>query len=329
MKSIVFDHFPIDPADFDGPVLVTGAGGCIGSWVIALLQHAEVAVHALDLRIDKRRPALLMSETALNDVVWHEADIVDTEAVHAVVKNSGVRAIIHLAALQVPFCRANPVAGALVNVVGTVNMFEAAKACGVTRLTYASSVAAHGALDNQNAMSTLYGAYKYCNEQTAKVYSEQDGVHSIGIRPGVVYGIGRDQGMTSKTTVAILAAAAAQPFTIPFSGKVSWLFAGEAASAFIRSVAQPHSGAPVFDLNGEYVSVEDGVSILNSLAPRAQIEISGEPIAFPMDQPDDPLRKFIGDYGRMPLVSGIQHTYESFQRLIQTGKINPSDWLGA
>jgi FlaA1/EpsC-like NDP-sugar epimerase len=30
-------HFPVDRASFDGAVLVTGAGGCIGSWVLALL----------------------------------------------------------------------------------------------------------------------------------------------------------------------------------------------------------------------------------------------------------------------------------------------------
>ena len=42
-------------------------------------------------------------------------------------KTSGANRIIHLAALQLPFCKADPVAGARVNVVGTVNIFEAAK----------------------------------------------------------------------------------------------------------------------------------------------------------------------------------------------------------
>ena len=35
-------RFPIDRADFDGPVLVTGAGGCIGSWALAILTRAGV-----------------------------------------------------------------------------------------------------------------------------------------------------------------------------------------------------------------------------------------------------------------------------------------------
>ena len=320
----MFDYFPVSAKEFDGPVLVTGAGGCIGSWVLAMLERAGVQVHAFDLRIDQRRPSLLMDAEALNRVVWHAGDIADTQAVKSVVASSGAKAIIHLAALQVPFCRADPVAGALVNVVGTVNVFEAAKASGVKRLTYASSVAAYGALDNGGAMSTLYGAYKYCNEQTAKVYSEENGIHSVGIRPGVVYGVGRDQGMTSKTTVAILAAAAAKPYTIPFSGDVSWLFAGEVASAFIRSVAQDRTGAPVFDLNGKLASVQEGIDHIKTLVTGASIDCSGQPLAFPMDHSDEPLKAYIGDYGQMPLKAGIEETFKKFQQLLKDKKMDAS-----
>ena len=323
----MLSHFPLSASEFDGPVLVTGAGGCIGSWVLALLTHAGVPVSAFDMKADTRRPALLMSDADLNKVHWYEGDIADTAAVKAAVQHSKARAIIHLAALQVPFCRANPVGGALVNVVGTVNVFEAAKEAGIKRLSYASSVAAYGALENGGAMATLYGAYKYCNEQTAKVYSEENGLHSVGIRPGVVYGVGRDQGMTSKTTVAILAAAAGKPYAIPFSGDVSWLFAGEVASAFIRSVATGRTGAPVFDLNGQYASVEQGMSLLKGLVPQAQITITGDPLAFPMNHSDEPLRAYIGDYGQMPLQRGIQSTYDSFKRLIGAQKIDPHQWL--
>jgi nucleoside-diphosphate-sugar epimerase len=314
----MFDHFPVSAKDFSGPVLVTGAGGCIGSWTLALLERAGVKVHAFDVQIDQRRPALLMSDDALSRVTWHAGDIADTQAVKKVVADTGVCAIIHL---QVPFCRADPVAGALVNVVGTVNVFEAARAAGVKRITYASSVAAYGALDNGGAMSTLYGAYKYCNEQTAKVYSEENGLHSVGIRPGVVYGVARDQGMTSKTTVAILAAATGNAYTIPFSGNVSWLFAGEVASAFIRSVSCDRTGAPVFDLNGKLASVQEGMNLLQSLAPEAQIAITGEPLAFPMDHSDEPLKEYIGDYGQVPLEQGIRDTYERFCRLHADKKI--------
>lgn len=317
----MLERFPVDAAEFDGPVLVTGAGGCIGSWTVALLARAGVEVAVLDASEDKRRPGLLMSDDTLAKVQWLTGDVAETKAVMLAAEASKARAIVHLAALQVPFCKADPVAGARVNVVGTVNVLEVARTRGIKRLAYASSVAALGALE-EDAMATLYGAYKYCDESIARVYWQDWQVPSVGIRPGVVYGVGRDQGMTSKTTVAILAAAAGKPYTIPFRGGVSWLHAGECASAFIRAVAAPRSGAPVFNMNGTYAPVEEGVAILKRIAPRSRIEVTGDPIAFPMDRPDDPLRAHVGDYGHVPLADGIAETYESFKRLLASRKVS-------
>jgi len=303
--------------------VVTGAGGCIGSWVLALLARAGVPACALDLSEDERRPRLLMSEDELKKVQWRTGDISDSAAVVRILEAARPSAIIHLAALQVPFCKADPIAGAKVNVVGTVNIFEAARRLGIKRLAYASSIAAYGAMDEgHGAMHTLYGAYKYCDEQIAKVYSEDWGIHSVGIRPGVVYGVGRDQGLTSKTTFAILAAAAGKPYEVPFSGGVSWLYAGEVASAFVHAVSRERAGAPVFDMNGVYAPVEEGLRILKQLAPSAAVTSSGQPLAFPMHLPDEPLRSYLGDYGRIPLAEGIRETYEAFRSLIGRGMLS-------
>jgi nucleoside-diphosphate-sugar epimerase len=319
----VKERFSIDRESFPGPVVVTGAGGCIGSWVLALLARAGVPACALDLSEDERRPRLLMSEDELKKVQWRTGDISDSAAVVRILEAARPSAIIHLAALQVPFCKADPIAGAKVNVVGTVNIFEAARRLGIKRLAYASSIAAYGAMDEgHGAMHTLYGAYKYCDEQIAKVYSEDWGIHSVGIRPGVVYGVGRDQGLTSKTTFAILAAAAGKPYEVPFSGGVSWLYAGEVASAFVHAVSRERAGAPVFDMNGVYAPVEEGLRILKQLAPSAAVTSSGQPLAFPMHLPDEPLRSYLGDYGRIPLAEGIRETYEAFRSLIGRGMLS-------
>jgi nucleoside-diphosphate-sugar epimerase len=237
------------------------------------------------------------------------------------VKTSGARAIIHLAALQVPFCKADPIAGARVNVVGTVNIFEAARKFGIKRIAYASSIAAHGVFDPKT-MATLYGAYKFCNEQTARVYAQDWQIPSVGLRPGVVYGIGRDQGMTSKTTVAILAAAAGKPYTIPFRGPISWLHAGEVASAFIKVVSKERNGAEVFDINGVTSTVEQSVVLIRKIAPEAKIQISGEALPFPMALSDQPVRSFLGDYGSISIEEGIRETYEIFQKLLEKGLLN-------
>ena len=153
------------------------------------------------------------------------------------------------------------------------------------------------------------------------MYSDDWGVHSVGFRPGVVYGVGRDQGLTSTTTAAILAAASGKRYEVPFRGGVSWLYGGEAASAFIHAVSRERTGAPVFDMNGVYAPVEEGVRIMNALAGSDAITCSGEPLAFPMHLPDDPVRAHLGDYGTMPLADGIRVTYDAFKSLLQRGML--------
>jgi nucleoside-diphosphate-sugar epimerase len=172
-------------------------------------------------------------------------------------------------------------------------------------------------------LATLYGAYKLCDEMIAHTYAADWGVPSIGMRPGVVYGIARDQGLTSKTTVAILAAAAGRPYTVPFSGAVSALHAGEIASAFIKAVSKERAGAEVFDINGRATSVEEWLSIIRRLAPEAQLKVAGDALPFPAELSDEPVRRHLGDYGPVPLDEGIAETYQDFRRLLATGAVSP------
>ena len=237
------------------------------------------------------------------------------------VAENGVGAILHLAALQVPFCKADPVAGARVNVVGTVAVFEAARRHGLHRLAFASSIAAHGAPAESAYALTLYGAYKACDEAIARTYWQDWGVPSIGLRPGIVYGVGRDQGMTSKTTVAILAAAAGRDYEVPFTGSISYLYAGEVATAFLQALSREGDGAPAFDCNGTVAPIEDGLEAIRRLAPGARVRASGDPIPFPMADQDALLRAHIGDYGAISLEDGTAETYRAFQTLLQDGRV--------
>ena len=82
-----------------------------------------------------------------------------------------------------PFVRERPVVGAQVNVTGTVNVFEAAKAAGLrTTIAYASSAAVYDE-EGQVAPKTLYGVFKLANEGTARIYADESGIASIGLRP--------------------------------------------------------------------------------------------------------------------------------------------------
>ena len=55
----------------------------------------------------------------------------------------------------------------------------------------------------------------------ARIYATDDRLPSIGLRPYVVYGPGRDQGLTAGPTEAMRAAARGEPYDIGFTGRRS------------------------------------------------------------------------------------------------------------
>ncbi len=324
----MLNHFSIPKDSFNGPVLITGAGGCIGAWTTAMLLKANIEVIAFDLTSNKRRPELLINHEKLSKVPWVEGDISNTETVISTIEKYKPESIIHLAALQVPFCAADPTTGAKVNVVGTVNIMEAAKQNSIKRIAHASSMAAHSFIPGSDSLKTLYGAYKMCDEQISEVYWQDHKVPSVCLRPAIVNGVGRDQGMTSKQTVAMLAAALGEPYDIPYTGYVSHLSAAEVASAFIHSVSYEGDGAFVFDIFGESVNINDTIKMINEIKPNANITSSGSEMPFPSKLSDIPLRKHlkkrVSDYGSINTMTMISETIEAFEVLIQSGKIDKS-----
>src|SRR5579871_5138848 len=118
--------------------LVTGAGGCIGAWTVRRLLDTGVEVVATDLSKDLRRFNLVSHPRVDDKLDFVALDVTATKTVLELVAEREVTHIVHLAGLQVPFCAADPPLGAMVNVVGTVNMFEAARrASRPTGLVYA------------------------------------------------------------------------------------------------------------------------------------------------------------------------------------------------
>src|SRR5918995_1028293 len=107
--------------------LVTGALGCIGSWAAKRLVDEGVPVTTYDLPGEPHRMRIIMDDASIEKVNFVHGDITDEVRFEDVVREHGITHILHLAALQVPFVRANPVLGARVNVVGTAFFFEPAR----------------------------------------------------------------------------------------------------------------------------------------------------------------------------------------------------------
>lgn len=321
--------------------LVTGALGCIGGWAVRNLVQAGVPVVVFDLSNEPRRLRLLLEPEELARVTFVQGDIGDLAALGRALDEHGVTHLLHLAALQVPFCKANPPLGAQVNVVGTVNVFEAVKARRhINKVVYASSAAvydtaeaypAHTPLPHDAALrpNTLYGVYKQANEGTARIYWQDDRVSSLGLRPYVVYGVARDQGMTSTPTKAMLAAAAGRPYHISYGGRCDFEWADDMARMFIAAARAPFEGADIFNAPGTPANMEEVVAAIEAAVPAARGTITFEPkgLPFPEELDGAPLDRVIGPQRRTPLAEGVAHTVAHFQRLVEAGRLDPEEGL--
>jgi FlaA1/EpsC-like NDP-sugar epimerase len=166
-------------------VLVTGAGGTIGSELVrqiadhgpaqlTLLDHSEYALYSIDLEISERQPNL-----------WRRsilADVRERARIMAVIAEEQPELVFHAAALKhVPVVETHPVEGVLTNVVGTRNVAEACKAAGVSAMVLIST-------DKAVNPSSVMGATKRLAECCCQLLNAQCATHYVTVRFGNVLG---------------------------------------------------------------------------------------------------------------------------------------------
>ena len=315
---------------------ITGAQGCIGSWIVKALIERGDSVTVFDRSEDRRRLAAIMSPDDLERVRFVAGDITEIAAVRSALEVSGAQRIIHLAGLQVPTCKADPVTGAFVNVIGTLNIFESAKAISAERVVYASSAAVYGASDGdmpvrENSVTepaTHYGVFKRTNEGNARVYFLDHGVNSVGLRPLTVYGVNRDTGLTSDPTKAMKAAVLGIPFQIRFSGATDFQYVEDTAAAFIESADRAPDGAHIFNLHGETVGVSRIANVINNIAGSNLVTFDGPPIPIASAIDDAAIQRAIPGLPSTPLEFGIRETMRRFSELHDAGRLDTTE-IGA
>ncbi len=320
-------------------VLITGGYGFIGAWIIRNLLARGDRVWVYDLREDARRLRLVLPEAEVAKVTFVQGDVCDLPSLSAAIASNTISHIIHLAGLQVPTCRADPMLGAKVNVLGTLAVFEAVKAAGdqVKRLVYASSAAVFGGPDKYPAgaqpddaplvPSTQYGVFKCCNEGNARIYFQDFGISSVGLRPWTVYGVGRDLGMTSEPTKAIKAVLLGRPYHINFGGSSDFQYVDDVAKTFIHSMDRPYKGAKSYNLRGAVIAMKDFHAALATVLPEAAklVTFGTTQIAIAYDLSDDGLQRDLGPMPKTPLVNGIRETVAIFKQLQSENRFDASD----
>lgn len=193
--------------------VVTGGTGFLGSHICKCLLNEGHSVVCYDYAPNRTSIQQVLTEKELENVTIVQGDIRDALLFTHVCQDEKADRIIHVAGLLQLDSDKNIPATIDTNIRGTVNVFEAARICGIKRVAWASSNSAIGYVDYLDkeqlpddvlhAPFTMYGKCKDTNEFIAKFYNDNYGLETVGLRYMALYGIARMRGGANWVTKLI------------------------------------------------------------------------------------------------------------------------------
>jgi UDP-glucose 4-epimerase len=304
-----------------GPVLVTGAAGFIGSHLVdRLLDDGHDVVGVDDLstgRLSNLARARRRSSFRLVEV-----DVVDP-ACRDVIEQTRPDTVMHLAAqMDVRKSVADPLHDARVNVLGTVNVLEAAVRAGSRKVVFASSGGTvygqpeHLPAQEQTPLrpASPYGAAKVGGEVYLEAYGRLHGLGGTSLALGNVYGPRQDpHGEAGVVSIFAQALATGQPTTIYGDGTSSrdYVHVADVVEAFVRCSSDATSGRRYNVGTGTATSVRALHDVLAEVCgsdarPRTASPRAGELHTISLDSAA--LSRDTGWRPRVPLREGLEET---------------------
>lgn len=303
-------------------ILVTGGAGFIGSHTVdALVGRGGYDVSVLDALSSGKR-AQVDQRARL-----HQADLRDASAVRSVVEQERPEAIIHLAAqMDVRRSVADPAFDAQVNLVGFLNLMEAAREHGLRRVIFASTGGAiYGEQeqfpcdeDHPQRPVSPYGVAKAATEKYLFFYRAQYGIDYVALRYANVYGPRQDpHGEAGVVAIFCGRILQGQPVTIFGDGGQTrdYVFVGDVVRANLAALESQVTGA--FNVG---TGIETNVNQLYEAL--AEIAAIGRPPEHAAARPGEQRRSVISaaraerELGWRPAVelrSGLERTLQFFR----------------
>jgi len=260
-------------------------------------------------------------------VQFVRGDLLDTQSLAEVLDRRAISHVIHLGAWLTPACQRDPMRGCQINVLGTLGIFELIRARKdqIQGFSYASSVAVYRA-DFDDAPGapptapfepqTFYGVFKRTTEMIAQQYWLHFGIPSVGLRPYVVYGPGREVGLTAGPTLAARALARGENYTFCFSGAAGFEYVEDTARAFVQAAFETPHGSMVADLPGHHSTVDEVVRLLSEVRPTSlsRFSIAGPalPCTIPASSPT--IHSLFPKWKTTPLEMGLRQTVEYYEK---------------
>lgn len=268
--------------------LVTGGTGFIGAYAVRNLLEAGHDVTVIDLVPNADFLAHVLGPSQADAVELIGADVTDLPMMLRHIKDSGAERVVHLAATLSISSEANALRTLKVNCEGTINIFEAALACDVKKVVWASSVAVFGAAerddgyianDAYHAPTGMYGAVKTMNEQLGTHYKRLRELDNIGLRFTHVYGYGkaltipRGTGVDYLTELLEKTAVSAPAVISNGDDEPDFLYVEDVARAIRLASEAPPTSSSGLTICGDTRSMSEAVDYVRLLLPDAPLEV--------------------------------------------------------
>jgi len=284
-------------------ILVTGSG-LVGSQVARLLVEAGERPVVLDLAPVPDAIADIVDPRQLSLV---QGDVLNPLDLVRVLRAERVSRIIHTAAnpLLTVGAQREPASAIQVNIMGTTNVLEAARAVGVERVVFTSSaVLSHylvGGEDRDDPLkeeayprpSTFYAATKQAAENLGLCYARWLGVDFVAIRYAAVIGPWRGRGGgggPSQTFRELMERSLAGQVAAMPRRHTEWLYSKDAAAAALLALHAKGLESRVFNIGtGRMVSAEDVAAAVSRIVPGARIRIDPPHAGAPAPEMRGPL----------------------------------------
>ena len=280
--------------------LITGGRGFIGSHIVRQLQQQGHSVICICHDLDKTSMHEVLTPEQIEQLTLIKGDLNDRDFLIQAIQEHKIDRIIHMAAVLGDVAERDPYEAVRVNVLGTINIFEAAVRTGIKRVVWASSQSAfaseefydqlyHTPLVPNDAVlkpTLVYGATKVLCEFLGEWYYNNHGLETIGLRYCMVFGLARQRGNGQFATELMNKPALGQKGTVNYGETAPcWIYVEDAARAAVLASQCPNPKTRNFTIGGEIRSLADMRDYITTLLPDAKVELlPGKfPAAFNLD----------------------------------------------
>ena len=267
-------------------VLITGAG-LIGSNAARHAVDAGHRVALFDLSPNRDYIEKIVSPGKADIVA---ADMRDLPALLAALEKFSVDTIVHTAGLIGSRVQENSYTGATNNILGTINILEAARLRKIRRVVYVSTFGVYdrGKINDSVIREThtigghnLYATTKICSEHLVHAYASMYSLDTIIIRPGGVFGRGFYVGGSTVGKVMrdlALAIIKGDPITIDAKtyGPNEYVYGKDVGRTLLLACQAQTPKQRIYNAGtGVVHGPEELAAVVRELAPRTKVKISG------------------------------------------------------